>query len=276
MKTRINGLLLGMMGSFVFCAPSFAQDTGKTHNFSITPEISKYEYKEPGLMKLSGTMYGLSAEYLNNGGVGRIKGSVPIQLRGRFTYMYGKLDYDGHLQNIYTGERTPFKATNDKNYFFDTAFLGGVEFKLSEKLSISPYTGLGYRYLLDKKRKKDPYNYDYKREQTYYYLPIGADLKVPLSSGWSLAFNTEIDVLLRGENKSHVDGGLKFRQNSGYGWRLAAKVEKNLHSVGIFAEPFYRYWDIAKSNKDTGNSGASWLEPKNKTNEFGLRIGVTF
>ncbi|MCL2161107.1 MAG: hypothetical protein FWH56_04370 [Betaproteobacteria bacterium] len=291
MATRINGLLLGVVSSFAFMATSFAQDAGKIHNFSIAPEISSYEYKEPGLMKLSGTMYGVSAEYLNNGGVGRIKNSIPIQLRGRFNYMQGDLQYDGHVANIYTGERWSYKAEKkEKNYFFDTAFLGGVEFKLSEKLSVSPYSGFGYRYLLDDNSSESSKNpYPHKRKQTYYYMPIGADWKVPLASGWSLAFNTELDVLLRGKNTTNryqtrynpysENSERNYRQKSGYGLRLSAKAEKNLQSVGVFAEPFFRYWDIAKSNTIRWEDGGYIYEshePKNKTTEYGLRVGVSF
>lgn len=226
-------------------------------------------------MKLSGTMVGVSAEYLNNGGVGRIKGSIPVQLRARLNYMQGKLDYKGGIVNFGTGEVTPYKysgsKTDNKNYFFDTALLGGLEFKMGGNFYASPYIGFGYRYLEDKK-SKDPF--DYKREQAYYYLPVGADWKNPLASGWGLAFNTEVDILLSGRNTTHDvsdSGKLKFRQKSGYGWRLGAKVEKNLHSVDVFAEPFFRYWNISRSDIVHG-----FVEPKNRTEEYGLRIGVSF
>jgi hypothetical protein len=148
---------------------------------------------------------------------------------------------------------------------------------VSEKFYISPYLGFGYRYLLDKD-DKDPY--DYKREQTYWYLPMGADFKMPLGSGWRLAANTEIDILLRGENKTHLFDGAKFRQKNGYGLRASVKVEKNLQSVGVFVEPFYRYWNISKSNTklvtDGGVPVGYFLEPKNRTQEFGLRVGASF
>ena len=269
MATRISGLLLCVAGSFVV-STAFAQDTTKINNFSIAAEVSDYKYKEPGVMKVTGTMYGVTGEYLNSGGVGRIKQSMPIQFRARFTYMQGDdLDYDGRLMS-----GTPFKRSGVHQSFFDTIFAGGLEAKASERFSIAPYIGFGYRYLLDKDdgiaydKVNNVYGIDYKREQVYYYLPMGADFKVALGSGWRFALNTEFDVLLRGENKSD---GLKFRQKSGYGTRASAKVEKHLPSVGFFAEPFYRYWSIGKSNVVDG-----YIEPKNNTNEFGLRVGASF
>ncbi|MCL1826138.1 MAG: hypothetical protein FWG26_09430 [Betaproteobacteria bacterium] len=270
MATRPSKLLLSVAISFTFCATSFAQDTGKTHNFNIAPEVSSYEYKEPGLMKISGTMVGFSFEYLNNGGVGQIKESMPVQLRARLNYMRGELDYEG---GYLEPPHDPVKMKAGTNSFVDMVFAGGFESKLGENFSVAPYLGLGYRYLEDsggiRTNKVDGYLvYDYKREQTYYYLPIGADWKMPLGSGWKLAINTELDVLLRGENTSD---GIDFRQKSGYGTRLSIKVEKNLQSVGIFAEPFYRYWNISASNVKYGLH-----EPKNRTNEYGLRVGVSF
>jgi len=274
MTTRASELLLGVMISFAFCATSFAQATKeKMHYYSIAPEVSSYKYKEsvasPFKAKLSGTMVGFSAEYLNSGGLGYIEKSIPVQLRMRFNYMQGSLDYDGSLQDKYGNYMGPHKATGNKNYFVDMIFAGGLGFKLSEKFSISPYIGLGHRYLVDEENSNDPY--DYKREQTYYYMPIGADWKILPTPAWKLTLNTEADILLRGENYTHLYGGMKFRQKSGYGFRTAFKIERNLKSMGIFAEPFYRYWEIKESDVVDG-----WIEPKNKTQEFGLRIGVSF
>jgi len=234
-------------------------------------------------MKLSGTMVGFSAEYLNSGGVGRIKQSMPIQLRARFNFMFGNLKYDGKLYN-FDGHGnlvsiTPYSYKGDDNYFTDFVFAGGFEAKIKETFSISPYMGLGYRYLEDKGNGSP---YSYKREQVYYYLPIGADWTFITAPGWRLAFNTELNVLLRGENTSHGvsgSGNLNFRQNSGYGLKFATKIEKDFRRVGVFAEPFYRYWDIKKSDVQYVNDRGirmGFVEPKNNTHEFGARIGVSF
>ncbi|MDR2207712.1 MAG: hypothetical protein LBE22_01885 [Azoarcus sp.] len=281
MTTRISGVLLGMFTGIVFCMPSYADNTGKVHNFIIAPEISDYEYKEPGVMKVSGTMYGFTFQYLNNGGVGRIKESMPVQLRARFNYMYNDdLDYDGGFFDPITGTEGPFKRGGVTQQFVDMAFAGGFESKLGQNFSVSPYAGLGYRYLKDDNDGVVTIDYggvtydihDYKREQTYYYLPIGADWKMPLSSGWKFAANTELDILLRGENTSHVNGKLKFRQKSGHGLRFSVKFEKDFMTVGsVFAEPFFRYWNISRSNTQSG-----YYEPKNRTEEFGLRVGFSF
>jgi hypothetical protein len=263
MATRISGLLLCVAGSFVI-STAFAQDKTKIHNFGIAAEVSSYEYKEPGLMKYTGTMYGVTADYLNSGGVGRIKQTTPIQLRARLNYMQGKLKYDGAYMS-----GGSLKYSGEKHYFVDTIFAGGLEAKLGENSSVSPYLGFGYRYLQD---KGDAHPASYKREQVYYYLPMGADWKITPATTWMISFNTEFDILLRGENTTHLGGEMEFRQKSGYGLRASAKVEKNLQSVGIFAEPFFRYWNISES--DTNQYG--FYEPKNRTQEFGLRIGASF
>jgi hypothetical protein len=145
---------------------------------------------------------------------------------------------------------------------------------------------LGYRYLVDEDDKSP---YDWKREQTYLYLPIGADWKLSLASDLRLSFNTELDVLLRGKNTAHLDFsdlGVNFRKNinlrqtSGHGLRFAAKVEKDFGNVGVFVEPFYRYWSIAKSDTklvaEDGDDSLFYFEGKNNTRELGVRIGVSF
>ncbi|MCL2644228.1 MAG: hypothetical protein FWD51_02080 [Betaproteobacteria bacterium] len=278
MLTRTSRLLLGLVISFSFCAVSFAQNPKeKVHYFSIAPEVSRYEYKEPGIMKLSGTMVGFSAEYLNSGGVGRIGKSVPIQLRARVNHMYGELDYDGGLQDMHGNYMGPYKSSRNRNQFIDMIFAGGLEFKLTEGFSVSPYLGVGYRYLVDK-ADGEYYGFIYvrghKREQTYYYIPVGLNWKISPAPSWRLTLNNEFDYLVRGENTTttyHPTEEISFRQTSGYGFRSAVKVERDLRSVGLFAEPFFRYWNIKESNVVNG-----WVEPKNRTQEYGLRIGVSF
>jgi hypothetical protein len=96
---------------------------------------------------------------------------------------------------------------------------------------------------------------------------------------WALTLNGELDYLLRGKNTSYIRyQDVKFTQKSGYGLRLAVKFEKDFQYVGFFAEPFFRYWNISKSNVVASNNNPGWgyIEPKNRTTELGLRIGVLF
>ena len=71
-------------------------------------------------------------------------------------------------------------------------------------------------------------------------------------------------------------------QDEGYGLRAGLKLEKVFGAVGVFMEPFIRYWRIQDS--DVGSKQVSGLpvavngfyEPKNYTYEYGLKVGVSF
>jgi hypothetical protein len=246
----------------------YSSQREKTHNLSVSPEVSSYKYKEPGVMKMTGTMAGVSAEYLNSGGIGHIE-SAPIQLRARFNYMYSdNIKYDGALMS-----GTPYKFSGDTNYFYDMAFAGGFKSRITDNVYLAPYVGFGYRYFVDRDDGSEPA--DYRREQAYYYLPLGADLKVLLPANWRLNFNAEVDFLLYGRNKTYLFGEMTFRQKNGYGWRAAIRLEKDFKYAGFFVEPFYRSWYIGDSNiKEYG--GFYFVEPENRTHEFGAKIGASF
>jgi hypothetical protein len=277
---------------FVFCAPAFAQSKGSaakrvTHNFDAALEFSDYEYEEPGHMKVYGSMSGLSVQYLLDG---RFNESLSGQLRARYHYMSSAsedLTYEGSY--IVSGEKLKYKG--DTFRYNDFVLALGVEARLTQKFSTAPYIGFGYRYHVD---EKDSMPGDYEREQVYYYMPVGADWKLSMPHGWGVAFNTEVDFLLSGENTTHLydrygrDQKLKFRQTSGYGLRFSVKGEKDFGKVKAFVEPFYRYWNIAESDSQEGDlycctvgTTEIWVrtplyEPKNNTKEFGLKIGVSF
>lgn len=268
LAARKLGVLLGVcLVATLLSTSTFAGE------ISIAPQASWYQYKEPGLMKVYGPMYGVSVSFLNTTDSPNPQG----QLRGRFDYMRSRtedLTYDGAFM-----DGTPYKYKGDTFWFFDTMVAGGLEDRVAEKFSVAPYLGLGWRNHVD---KKDPEPGDYKRKQTYLYLPIGIDWKIFPTRGLELSFNTELDVLLRGKNTTYLGGeAMEFAQNSGYGLRFSTKLEYNFGKAGIFVEPFFRYWNIADSETKCYylpdyNATFCGLEPKNNTREFGMKIGVSF
>jgi hypothetical protein len=134
------------------------------------------------------------------------------------------------------------------------------------------YTGVGYRYLND-----DP-SFDpagYERESNYLYLPLGAKTIGEEESGWSHGPIMEVDVLLVGEQKSHLsDVGLTDvtnRQNSGYGVRFSYRFEIPGERSKFVIEPFFRYWHIMESEVSYAG-GVPGVEPENETVELGARL----
>lgn len=260
--------------------PAAAQE--KKHNFSLAFETSKYSYREPALQyppDWSGTMYGVSAQYIGRGLLSESEELSPqdrsfigLELR----YMQGDVDYDGYLQ-----DGTTFKAKDIGDYYFEGALTAGAVYDIGESgFSLWPYLGLGARYLVD--RLNESGSGGYRRTSTYIYMPIGLKARQELSHGWSLSANGQFDLLLSGRQSSKDIGGvlsIRNKQEEGYGLRGSVKLEKEFKNFGVFAEPFIRYWHIQNSDDVPVIIGPylyEFREPKNETREYGLKIGLTF
>jgi len=257
----------------VFVAATMAQAAG-TKTYELAPELSYITYKEKGI-KETGMMYGLSGAYT-------YRGSLPIQnldkamLKAELRLAGGSLDYDGELQ-----DGTPYKIDNIGDFLSEIRGIAGYDFPFFSTSTITPYFGLGYRYLFDG-LAKDPAGYD--RESNYLYSPIGFETSTPLSSDWSLGFKAEYDIFWHGWQQSHLShvglDDVTNDQEKGYGVRGAIKLRKTAGHVSLIIEPFINYWNIDKS-KDAPLTiagtvvGSAW-EPKNNSTEFGLKLGAEF
>lgn len=274
----IVGLLLLSLGAF-------AQD--KLHNLQIAYEVSNYKYREPGLMYLRAQpKQGISILYTRRS---VLSGDVSESDRSfaslEFRYMTGKVDYHG---GRFDG--TPLTLYNLKDYYFEGVLRVGAAYDLNENWELWPYLGFGWRQLRNHLEEGGPGGY--LRESTYWYLPIGLNTRFHTESGWNFVLNGEFDWLLKGTQYSGemdlgepigtLDGNTNA-QNQGYGVRISLKAEKSLGKIGLFVEPFWRYWHIQNSSiggKDLINYPGWYLdgfyEPKNYTHEYGLKAGITF
>ncbi|MFO7667065.1 MAG: autotransporter domain-containing protein [Desulfobacterales bacterium] len=240
----------------------------KLHALEIGPEISFIEYREPGVMKEEGMMIGIGASYTYHNG-------AMIKIAGR--YSYGQVDY----QNSGT-------TNNIDDIIFEIRMLGGHDFKISNSFTITPFLGLGYRYLEDDAagRISSTGHYGYLRESKYYYSPIGIEAVNVLDNGWSAGAIIEYDYFWKGKQKSYlsdIDSGyndISNDQNDGYGIRGSINIRKQTDRVFFVIEPFIRYWNI--DNSDFQNwtyygivIGTGW-EPKNESTEIGVKFMIGF
>jgi len=242
----------------------------KKHTFELRPEISYITYKEPDVMKEKGIMYGLVGSYTYH---------KKLMLKAEAKGSYGKLDYEGG-----TWGGTPLTIKNIPDYMLEFRGLGGYDLVASKNIIITPYTGIAYRYLNDNMHKK--YFGGYEREANYIYSPIGMEFFIDFGTGWSLRLIPEYDLFWRGEQKSHlsdVDPGFNDasnRQNNGYGWRGSLTLQKKGKIVDVEFGPFIRYWNIKKSETDIltyyGIPVDYVVEPKNKSTEIGIMLGMKF
>ncbi|MDR0291300.1 MAG: hypothetical protein LBI01_00660 [Elusimicrobium sp.] len=256
--------ILSLLFIFFCSAAVYAQD--KNNNFAVAFETSSYTYEEPAVgVKLNGPKYGVSAEYFGwNPETGGLFSAAQL------VFMTGNVTYNGALM-----DGTPHTASGIQDYYFEGRLLLGFVVKADNiGTDFWPYLGIGYRQLFDG-MGADQYGYD--RISKYTYIPAGLKTRFKMINGWTLTLTGEYDIFLSGKQTSDFGEVVTNNQTDGMGARVSARLAKNLGKVSLFAEPFYRYWHIKDSEVSYSYVLDAYLyEPENKTNEYGLKIGVAF
>ena len=238
------------------------QPTLKTQpGMELGVTFATYKYEEPSLaVKLDGTKTGVDFSAIGNV-------SNDWFVRGDARFKYGETDY--------TGSGT--KCCNS-DWYYDLRGTIGRDFDRGT-YNLSPYLGLGYRYLFNDLRGVTSTGaIGYRRESQYTYLPVGLTHRFNLDSSARLATTLEYDYLIEGRQTSYLtdtaipgSGDLVNKQRSGFGIRVNLSYERINWSVG----PWFQYWNIDQS--DTASAGlVTGFEPRNKTTEIGLRLGYRF
>jgi hypothetical protein len=240
----------------------------RKHTFELTHEISYRIYKEPDVMKEDGTMYGLVGSYTYHN-------KIMLKVEGEVSW--GEVDYSnsGEINNI-------------TDYMLEFRGLGGYDFSILKTSMITPFIGIGYRYLNDDSSGKTSTTgaLGYERESNYLYSPIGIAFITRIGKDWSFRGTGEYDLFWWGKQISHfsdVSAGLndlENRQEKGFGLRGAIAFERKFKKAIFKGGPFIRYWDIKKSKTATITNlgtpiGVGW-EPKNNSTEVGVMFGVKF
>jgi len=241
----------------------------RSQAFDVGPEIYSYSYEESGFMEEEGVLFGIRLGYTDRDWVSKSQQATPSDggrmMRGEVRLAYGQVDYDGQ-----TMAGIPYAADNIDDWAFETRFLLGGDWLTNTALN-TLYAGIGYRYLLDK-LSDDPAGYD--RESNYLYVPVGFQWDSSCQHGWSLGFNAEFDVFIVGVQTSHLSDIGWFEdvdnvQESGYGYRASLKLQHKSQKGILILEPFFRYWDIDRSEIEYEFFGPVW-EPANETTEIGF------
>lgn len=142
----------------------------------------------------------------------------------------------------------------------------------------SPYIGFGIRRLENDSEgmRSTTGHYGYNRVSKYYYLPIGLGIDLISNDKINIKTKLEYDHLIAGRQTSDLTylGGQKIKndQHDGNGYRFSLQFSVPVDkSISVFIEPFYEYWDIDDSDTYLG-----YYEPKNTTEEFGMKVGIGF
>ncbi len=280
----VVAIMLGLM------APVAGAQEGSSIPGKLTmgAEFSYFKYEEPDFMEQTGPLFGVYAEYAlrtsENDKVSSweeflssYQNNYVFGLEGQF--LAGQVDYEsngtGSIDNI-------------NEYIFEIRGLAGYDFPVAEATVLTPYIGIGYRYLDDNMGGKLSTTgaAGYDRESHYVYMPFGIKTKTPLEGLWSLGFNVEYDLFLDGTQESHLEdvssalSTLENDQNDGYGVRGSIQLVHQADAWNLLVEPFIRYWNVDESNIAVINCGgtpcAAGYEPNNESTEYGVKVGTQF
>ena len=227
-----------------------------------------YKYEEPGIPV---------TEKGYNAGIDLAYTVIPKDdwfVRGDASFAYGRNDYTG-------------SGTKDDNPYYYAELRGtfGKDYEM-EGYSLSPFAGIGFRYSRDDLQGLTSTGAaGYRRESQYLYIPLGVTHRTGLKARARLSTTLEFDFFLQGRQKSYLSDvspslpELTNEQNTGYGFRGSIYYEKGNWSIG----PWFHYWHIDQSEMAAATvlvSGTPvttfYVEPKNTTTEFGIRLGYRF
>ncbi len=253
------------------CPAAFAQD-GRDPlltrpGLEVGAQAAHYHYEEPDVAKLIG---------LRAGGVGAFtltQGGAFFKADGRLSL--GSLNYQG------SGTRS-----NIPDLIFEVRVVAGTDLQAGEGVVLSPYAGLGYRYLYNDfrgyTRSGGILYVGYRRYSNYLYAPVGFTMRIRVGDGWVLAPTLEADVFLRGMQVSKAsDTNLGYidvtnTQDKGRGHRVYLMLEKDHLAIGAWTH----YWHIGDSDLQFGGvvQGVPRFlhEPENYTREIGVEVRYRF
>ena len=240
------------------------------HAWQLGIALSHIKYEEPDLMEEEGFMFGFNLAYAFH---------QQAMLKAELGVSFGTVDYASPISGEINGI---------PNTMVELRGLAGYDFNVSASTILTPYTGLGYRYLRDDSSGKvsNLGAAGYLREANYFYSPLGLASYTVFNPTWSLDAALEYDLFWRGLQKSHLsDANLGFsdienEQNDGYGLRAMVNLRYTVDNVDYVFGPFVRYWDIDDSEVEPiYRYGILWgtgLEPANTSLEVGFNMAVMF
>ncbi len=250
-----------------------SQDSSKT-NYKIGPVAYQWAYTEydDGVLFINdeGMLYGLQGIYESNGE------GLYYRLEG--SGAFGNTNYEGSLQNIATGQRTPH-TSDSRNMILEGGVLGGYSLRAMGTVVLTPMAGLKTWYLRNLEISNDPY--DYERIIRYYYVPIGFQTKFYLNNDSRLSLESFFNYFIAGTVESYIGGGVVVNdQNAGEGYNISIAYEQDFDGFSLSVGPFYRRWLIEDSNTETVSTSSGGVvfvtEPENETEIYGMNFLFRF
>lgn len=276
MKKIITIAVLAAISSFANAGevnqPTQAKAYGK-FSYNIGSQLYNETYKEYDtqdnnavFMKEAATMYGL------NGKVA-YQATALDKFTLRTSYSIGESEYTGARSGDTYGslvidgqDRSVWEIGTEYHHRF-------VEMK-----DVNVGVGLAYRELTDRLDQAGAGGYKRVNGMSYANVSLDKDFNV---NGWKVSPRLSAKVLLSGKQKSYLDPELTLshKQRSGSGYDLEVAFVKKVSNYNLTISPYFKSMSIGNSDEVIITDGTtSYLtkEPKNKTTEAGLSLGVQF
>ena len=217
---------------------------------SFSSAAGYYQYKEPGLMKITGPSLSLDLDYQYT-----YTNNIVLMLNSDFGFVYGR--YDGSLM-----DGTP-ASLNSNSFILGISPRLGYQFYLPKySFRLLQFIGLGYRYL-----NNDTSNDSrgYLRQSNYFYLSVGFIFEYEYQD-WLWQSEIEFNNLIQGIQYSGIAGGITNKQDSGFGIKGNILMGRNTGHVTWLIGPYIKYWNIKDSDSVKSSvDGKFYHEPANNT-----------
>lgn len=307
MRTLVLAGVIALNSSQAFAqAADLATPTGHEVNVSV----GHYNYIEPDGLSISIHGVKIGGEYTGTMSLDKTSHwFAQANVRGTA----GSVTYDGWClpflitpnsaspngYELGLGDASPCSESGDKDWYGEARGLVGKDL-IGHKWAWAPYAGLGFRHLSNGTAGIAGF-----RTDNYLYVPFGMTARSRVGSHGTMSFNLEYDFLIHGWQKTRdsalgggdapatptapaftIDGlsDISFAQHGGSALRASAKYQITRQwSV----EPYYVRWHVSASpvsaetatftvNGVTAQEQFGAYEPRNITNEFGVKLGFRF
>jgi hypothetical protein len=191
-----------------------------------------------------------------------------LYLRFEAGYVNGSTSYDGALQNLVTGAKTPYTATTD-NVVWTMAGRIGRAIPLGRMSMLIPFAELGYRHW--DRNLTGPYGYDEVYQN--WDLMGGLMLQVAPSPRWVISANAALGSTFSARMDT---GGTRFPLGEDLAWRVGGQLGY------LWSQRLELFGAVDLSRIGFGSSPTEKLstyyayEPDSVTYETSFRVGVAY
>jgi hypothetical protein len=278
MKRLGTTLAALLAGAAVAPGAAQAQTRG---GFELGAELFDYSYRErldgQTIVYDDGVFGGFHAGYVET-----IGGN--LFLRARLSAAGGSVDYrapgpggDARLENV-------DQAVGQLELHV------GIDVPLGGGATISPFTGLAARALIDESGGETASTGEigYDREIGYAYVPLGIGARVPVGGRSAIVLSAQYNLVVNGTAESRFSGidpelpDVELDLDGGHGLEASAAYQFGVGRHAVSFGPFVRHWKIGRSdsfviaNPDDPGEAIELFEPRNRTTELGVRLSFAF